>query len=183
MASFQNRIIGAMTLQVATYEEVEADAGATGQAALIVVGASVSSAISWMLWGGLTSLITGTIFALIGWVVGATVVWAVGTKLLPGPKTQADIGQVMRTVGFAQSPGLLSFIAIIPIVGVLISLILTVWMIVAWVIAIRQALDYDDTLRAVIVGVIAWVIMIVVGVILAGIFGAGAMMSGAMMGR
>lgn len=180
MASFQSRVIGAMMLNVSTYEEVEHDASATPQAAAVVVLASISSALSWALWGGLGNIIQGTLISLVAWVVGATVVWAIGTKLLPGPKTEADIGQLMRTVGFAQAPGLLAFIAIIPILGVLISLALLVWGIVAWVIAVRQALDYDDTMRAVIVCALAWVAMLIVGAIGATIFGLSALTAGAL---
>ncbi|MEZ5315879.1 MAG: YIP1 family protein [Vicinamibacterales bacterium] len=181
MASLQNRIIGAMTLQVSTFEEVEHDTTAMGQAALIVTLAAVSSGISWILWSGPGGIIRGAISALIGWVIGAVVVWAIGTKLLPGPKTQADIGQVMRTVGFAQAPGLLSFVAIIPILGVFISLVIWVWTLIAWVIAVRSALDYEnDTMRAVIVCVLAFVAIFIVTAVVGLMFGAGALMSGAL---
>lgn len=180
MASFQSRVIGAMTLNVATYEEVEHDASATPQAAAVVVLASVSSGISWLFYNGLAGIITGSIIALVGWLIGAVVVWAIGTKLLPGPRTEADIGQLLRTVGFAQSPGLFSFIAIIPILGWFISFGLMMWGLVAWVIAVRQALDYDDTMRAVIVCVLAWVAMVIVTAVGVSVWGLGTMTAGAL---
>ena len=168
MASFAERIVGAMTLKASTYEEVERDASATGQAATIVIAAAISSGISFIWYLGFNGFIRNTIFALIGWVIGAAVVWAIGTKVLPGPNTQADVGQLMRTVGFAQSPGLLAFIGIVPILGWLVAIALWVWGLVAWVIAVKQALDYDDTMRAVIVCVLAWVAMVVVSMVLGG---------------
>jgi hypothetical protein len=180
MASFQSRVIGAMTLNVATYEEVEHDASATVQAGTVVLLASISGAIGWVFYSGLSGIVTGAIFSLIGWVIGATVVWLIGTKLLPGPKTQADIGQVMRTVGFAQAPGLLGFVTIIPILGWFIMVGLSLWSLVAWVIAVRQALDYDDTLRAVLVCVIAWVAMFIVVSIGMLMFGMSAIAGGAL---
>jgi hypothetical protein len=171
MASFQNRVIGAMMLNVATYEEVEHDASAMPQAAAVVALASVSSAVGWIFYSGLRGFVTGIILALVGWLIGAVVVWAIGTKLLPGPKTEADIGQLLRTVGFAQSPALLMFITIIPILGWFLMIGIWVWGLVAWVIAVRQALDYDDTLRAVLVCVLAFVAQLVVSAIGVAMFG------------
>jgi hypothetical protein len=46
-----------------------------------------------------------------------------------------------------------------------------VWGLVAWVIAVRQALDYDDTLRAVLVCVLAFVAQLVVSAIGVAMFG------------
>lgn len=175
MASFQGRVIGAMTLNVATYEEVEADQSALGQAAAVVVLAAVSSGIGWIWYNGLTGLLTGTITSLIAWAIGATVVWAIGTKLMPGPNTKADIPEVMRVVGFAQAPGLLSFITIIPILGWFIMIALAIWGLVAWVLGVKQALDYDDWLKPVIVCGLAWLAMIIVAFMGAAIFGIGAM--------
>jgi hypothetical protein len=91
----------------------------------------------------------------------------VGTRLLPGKNTEADFGQMARTIGFAQAPYLLGILGIIPILGYLVRLVLGIWVLVAMVIAVRQALDYDDTFRAVIVCVIAWVIMFVMTMIVA----------------
>jgi hypothetical protein len=105
----------------------------------------------------------------------------VGTKLFPGKNTQADMGQMLRTMGFAQSAGLFNVLGIIPFLGWLIRLVVGIWVLVAMVIAVRQALDYEDTLKAVIVCVVAWVIMFVV-TFMASILGIGAAaMTGAML--
>jgi len=181
MASFQGRVIGALTLNVATYEEVERDTSATAQAAGVVVLAAISSGIGWIWYGGLSGIVSGAVVALVAWVVGAVVVWLIGTKVLPGPRTEADITQVMRCVGFAQAPGLLAFISIIPVIGWLITFALWIWGLVAWVIAVRQALDYDDTMRAVIVCLLAWVAIVLVTLTGAAIFGLSAATANSMM--
>ena len=80
---------------------------------------------------------------------------------MPGKNTEADYQQVLRVIGFAQAPGLFDVLGIIPILGWLVRSWSVVWTLVALVIAVRQALDYDDTLKAVIVCVIAWVVMFV----------------------
>lgn len=173
MASFQDRVIGAMRLQATTFEEVEHDATATSQAAMIVAAVGVAGAIASIRYMGVIGLISMVVFQLIGWVVGSFVVLIVGTKIFPGKNTQADLGQMLRTMGFAQSVGLFNVLGIIPFIGWLIRLVVAIWALVAMVIAVRQALDYEDTMKAVIVCVVAWVIMFMVTFI-AGVMGVGA---------
>ncbi|HEX5216188.1 MAG TPA: YIP1 family protein [Vicinamibacterales bacterium] len=183
MASFQNRVIGALTLQASTYEEVENDASATSQAAIIVVAAAVLGSLGSLLYGFGMGIILGPIFALIGWVIGSFVVMFVGTKLLPGKNTSADLGQMLRVVGFAQSPALFNLFSIIPILGFLVLFVTWIWGLVTMVIGVKAALDYDDTMKAVIVCLIAWAIMFVCALIAAIVGGGAAMMTGAMLNR
>jgi hypothetical protein len=91
MASFQDRVVGAMRLQPATFEEIEHDAAAVSQAAMVVLGAAISSVLGTLRWGFLGGASIATIvFSFIGWAVGAAVVWLVGTRLMPGRNTEAD---------------------------------------------------------------------------------------------
>jgi hypothetical protein len=173
MASFQDRVMGAMRLRAATFEEVEHDTTATSQAAMVVAAVAVAGALVSIRWLGVTGLIAMVVFQLIGWVVGSFVVLIVGTKLFPGKNTEADMGQMLRTMGFAQSAGLFNVLGIIPFLGVLIRLAVAIWVLVAMVIAVRQALDYEDTIKAVIVCLVAWVIMFMVTFV-AGLMGMGA---------
>lgn len=180
MASFQERVIGALKLQPATYEEVEKDTTATSQAAIVVGAGAISAALAGFGYATVTVTLVTVVLSLISWVVGAFVLLIVGTRLIPGRNTQADLGQMLRTVGFARAPGLFAVLGVIPLLGFLISLALMVWGLVALVIAVRQALDYDDTIKAVIVCVITWVIMMVV-MALAALLGVGATIGSASM--
>jgi len=169
MATFGERALGAARLNTAIYEEVENDAGATGQAAGVVVLASVGAGL-----GGhpsVSGLVFGVVAGLIGWVVWSYLTWWIGTKWLPEVGTQADPGQLMRTVGFAQAPGVLQILGFIPLLGLLITFAVAIWVLVAVVIAVRQALDYTSTGRAVGVCVIGWVIQIVIFAALLGLAG------------
>jgi Yip1-like protein len=163
MASFQDRVIGALKLQASTFEEVENDATATGQAAAIVVAASVASGLGLIFWLGIGMVIRQIIVSLIAWGIGSTVIWAIGTKLMPGKNTQADIPQLLRVLGFAQAPGVFAILTIVPIVRYLVLLVVALWTIAATVVGVKQALDYDDIMKAVIVCLIAfaayWVAM------------------------
>ena len=169
--SFVNRIIRAAKLDSNLYEEVEADKSALGQAMAIVVFSSIAAGIGLYKTGGFSGIITGTMASLISWYVWAYLTYFIGTKFLPEPQTQADLGELLRTIGFSSSPGLLRVFYIIPGIGVLLYLISSFWMLVAMIIAVRQALDYNSTLRAVGVCVIGYIIQIFVLVIIFSIFG------------
>ena len=169
-SSFENRIIRAIKLDSNLYEEVEADKGALWQAMTVVVLSSIAAGIG-LKTGGFSGIITGTMASLISWYVWAYLTYFIGTKFLPEPQTQADLGELLRTIGFSSSPGLLRVFYFIPGVGVLVYLISSLWMLVAMIIAVRQALDYNSTLRAVGVCVIGYVIQIFVLVLIFSIFG------------
>jgi hypothetical protein len=163
VASFTDRLIGSAKLDIATYEEVEADTGATSQAMVVVLISSVAGGIGALGMGvtGIGGIVAGGIAALLSWVVWAFVTYFVGTRLLPEPQTHADTGQLMRTLGFAQSPGFARVLGGVPGVGPLILTVVSIWMFVAMVIAVRQALDYTSTWRAVGVCFVGWMIMMI----------------------
>lgn len=154
------RMIGAARLDAPTYEEVEHDTTAMGQAAAVVVLSSVAAGIGTVTQAGWSGLVVGTIVALLGWVIWAALTWLIGTKLLPEEQTEADIGQLMRTIGFSASPGVLRIGGFIPGVGPFIVLAASLWMLAAMVVAVRQALDYTSTWRALGVCAIGWVILL-----------------------
>ena len=174
MASLVNRMVRAAKLDSALYEEVEADSSALGQAMGVVVIASVAAGIGNMANGGVTGLIGGVIAALIGWFIWAGLTYLIGTKILPEPQTEADIGQLLRTLGFASAPGVLRVFGFIQILGPIIFLISSIWMLVATVVAVRQALDYKSTGRAVGVIIIGWIVMVVVITLVAALTGSAA---------
>lgn len=159
MASFQRRLIGAARLDPAAYEDVEHDASATPQAAFVVIVASVTTSVSWYFGvGGATWILWGTVQALLAWVMGAAVLWLVGTRVLPGKKTDADVGQVLRAVGFAQTPSVFGLLVVVPVAGLFVPFVVSLWVIAATFVAVRQALDYDDTFRAIIACLLSWVV-------------------------
>jgi len=171
MVSLKDRIIRAAKLDVNLYEEVEADKGAFGQAITVVVLSSIAAGIGNIAKGGLDGIFIGTIAALMGWCLWAYLTYFIGTKLLPEPQTKADHGELLRTIGFSSSPGLIRVFGIIPGLGRIVFPIASIWMLVAMIIAVRQALDYKSTSRAVGVCVISWIIQALIFVFLFGILG------------
>ena len=171
MTNFLDRMLRAAKLDVNLYEEVEADTGAMRQAMGVVVLSSIAAGIGSIATGGLDGILMGTIAALIGWYVWAFLTYYIGTKFLPEPQTRADLGELLRTIGFSSSPGLIRVLGIIPGLGGVVFIVASIWMLVAMVIAVRQALDYESTLRAVGVVVIGWIIQTLIFVLLFSILG------------
>jgi hypothetical protein len=157
MARLQDRMIRAAKLDVQLYEEVEADQGATYQAMTVVILSSLAAGIGSGNMG-LQGMVIGMIAALIGWYIWAFVTYFIGTKFLAEPQTSADHKELLRTIGFSSAPGLIRVLAIIPGLYSLIFFVSGVWMLVAMVIAVRQALDYTSTGRAIGVCGIGWVL-------------------------
>jgi hypothetical protein len=171
MASFADRIIRASKLESKLYEEVEADKGAMGQAIAVVIISSIAAGIGAIATGGITGIVYGTVAALIGWIIWAFLTYYIGARLLPEPQTKADYGELLRTIGFASSPGIIRILGIIPWIQTVVFVIAGVWMLVAMVIAVRQALDYSSTWRAVGVCAIGWIIQGLVILLLFWTFG------------
>jgi hypothetical protein len=116
-------------------------------------------------------LLVTTLISLIGWYVWAFVTYFVGTRFLPGPRTQADLGQLLRPLGFSAAPGLIRILGVVPGLNAVVSFIAALWMLVAMVVAVRQGLDYEGTGRAVAVCLIGFACYIVVALLLATILG------------
>ncbi|HKJ95528.1 MAG TPA: YIP1 family protein [Gammaproteobacteria bacterium] len=172
MSTFTERMIGAARLDAAIYEEVEHDPDAIGQAVGVVVLSSLAAGIGSMLYTGvLQGLVLGTVAALVGWVIWAFLTWIIGTRLLPEEGTEADMGQLLRTIGFSAAPGILRVFGLIPLIGGPIMLICNIWMLVTMVIGVRQALDYTSTWRAAGVCVIGWIALVIVQMLAFTIFG------------
>jgi hypothetical protein len=172
MTPFWQRIIRAAKLDVGLYEEVEADTGALAQAMAVVVISSLAAGLgSVRVGGGFGGIVLGTLSALLGWYIWAYLTYFIGTRLLPEPQTSATHGELLRTIGFSSSPGLIRILGIIPGITGLVFLAAGVWMLVAMIIAVRQALDYRSTARAVGVCIIGWLIQALFIMLLFWLFG------------
>jgi hypothetical protein len=158
MANLFERMVRAAKLDPTLYEEVEADASATGQALTVVVLSSVAAGLGAGREGGALGLVAGLLAALLGWVVWAFLTYLIGTKLLAGPKTRANLGELLRTTGFASTPGVVRLIGAFPGLATISHVVAAIWMLVAFVVAVRQALDYESTGRAVLVCVIGFAV-------------------------
>lgn len=160
MGTFGERMLRAAKLDRAVYEEVEHDRTATGQAGAVVVLVSIATGIG--LTAGVGGIILGLVAGIVAWALWAALIYWIGTKLLPEPGTRADWGELARTLGFASTPGVLRVLGVIPMLGELVFVVTGIWMLVATVVAVRQALDYESLPRAVGVCFIGWLAQVAV---------------------
>ncbi|MBM3166869.1 MAG: hypothetical protein FJZ94_05450 [Chloroflexi bacterium] len=178
-SSLLNRMVRAAKLEVNLYEEVEADSKATMPAMWVVIIAAVAAGIGsgiagiiagkgvmFFLWG----LLGGMAVALLGWLAWAGITYLLGTTVLKGPNTSSTWSELLRTVGFAQSPGVLKILSFIPYVGGVINLGASIWVLIGVVIGVRQALDVS-TWRAIAICIVGWLVYFVLGLLLAFLVG------------
>ncbi len=170
MSLLFQRMGRAARLQPSFYEEVEADKTAIGHATLTVVLSSVASGIGHAHFGP-AAILFGILVALIGWYLWAFMAWLIGTRLMPEPQTEADLGQLLRTTGFASAPGLLAVLGFLPLVGGTAIAVSRVWMLAAMIVAVRQALDYKGIWRPVAVCVLGWLVYVLLTIVLMFVYG------------
>jgi hypothetical protein len=162
-----DRIIGVFKLDVATFEEIEADQSATSQAALVVLVIAIISGLgsglgaNFMGTSFLGSFASSFISVFVGWLVWSAVTYFIGTSFFGG---QADMGEMMRVLGFAYAPQALS---IIPCLGWLVG---AIWSLIAGFIAVRQGLDLDNT-KAFLTIIVGFVAIVLISALLGLLFG------------
>jgi hypothetical protein len=171
--TFLQRLIGAAALDVAVYEEVEADRGALTQAFAVVVLSSLAAGIGASgIWEpSIGSVVFISIVSLIAWAAWALVVLQIGARVMPAPETRVDVGQLLRTIGFSATPGLLRVLAAMSAIAVPVFVVTSIWMLLAMIVAVRQALDFRSTARAVAVCVLGWVLALAIAIVLGVFFG------------
>jgi hypothetical protein len=157
MKKLLKRMIGAARLDARTYEQVEADPDSMSGAVFTAVVASMAAALG---TGArdFTALAGGTLAFLIIWMIWVGLTYVIGTRLLPEPATHSNLGEVMRTTGFSASPGILRIFALLPSIALPVFVAVTFWMLLAFVIAIRHAMDYTSFPRAFAVCFLGWAI-------------------------
>ena len=174
-STITSRMIRASMFDVHAYEEVEADKSATKQALTVVLIVALVGSLPSLVSGDIRYLLFTFMASVSYWAVWAFITYFIGTKILPEQTTDADWGQLLRTTGFAQSPGVLTIFGIIPGVASLLAIPITMWQFGTMVMAVRQALDYKSTLRAVgvvLIGIIPAIIsLFFIAVVLLGLLG------------
>lgn len=162
--SMIRRMIAVVQLKKSVYEEVKADKSATLQAMMVVVLAYLLSSIARSFLPvesdqeqSTTVIIIGLFMTLLMWALLIFIAHFVGTRLFPSSNTKAGWGELARTLGFAQSAKVLQVFVLVPALGPIIYFAAEIWVLVAIVIAIRQALDYTSTWLAVLVTIVSYI--------------------------
>jgi hypothetical protein len=168
--SLGSRMMRAARLETELYEEVERDEGATGQAAIVVLIAGVATAIAAIIGSvvapdeagnGPVAAALGIGGTLIGWVLWAALTYWIGTSIFRTAETNVTMGEMLRALDFSHAPGVLGVLAFIPLVGALIAFAVSLWQLVAGVVAVRQAMDFS-TGRAIGTVIVGWLVQVVI---------------------
>ena len=179
-----DRIVRAIRLDWTVFREIAQDREAMKEAAIIVLVVTFLAAL-----GGTGGLLMAQVDAgtailgffvnwfvngiLIGWIGWAILTYFVGAVLFKG---QTDVQEMMRVLGYASAPRLLGLLGFIPCVGWLFVIAGWVLSLIAGIIAIREAMDFD-TRNAIITVVISWIAAFAIALIINGLFGMGMAMS------
>ena len=176
------RMIGAALFNAETYEEIEADPGAIGQAILVVILVTVCGAVGGIIGGLLgdasalrivLGVVAGLVFGIVRWAIWVSVLSLVGGMMLRTASTNTSWAEIGRVVGFAYTPGVLSIFSFVPFIGWLFPLVAWVWTLAAVTMAVRQALDFESAGRAIavvllaaVIGFIPWIIIVIAQAVL-----------------
>jgi hypothetical protein len=173
MTRFLWRLTGAMVLNPAVYEDVEADKSATMQAAGVVLCSSLAAGVGLYGFRGdhLIEIAIVSLVALVLWTVWALLTYQIGSWWLPSLQTYATPGELLRTIGFASAPGIFRLAAIMPGLRGATFAVTALWMLAAMVVAVRQALDFSSTARAMAVCGIGWTLALGLALIIGFVFG------------
>lgn len=152
------RMIGASKLDINVYDEVETNPDATKDAFLAVLIVAIGNGIGMISISGLTGILTGLIFSILAWVLWSLIIYVIGVK---GFGHSSDLGELLRCLGFAYSPGVLNIFIILPFIGDFVPYITSIWVFVTFVVAIRQALDCE-TPRAILISVLGFLAYIII---------------------
>ena len=166
------RFYGSLVLDAAAYEDVEADSSASPQALAIVLAFGAAAAIGFAGPAPQVSVVAvAALASLAGWLSWAAVVAYLGTRVFPEPQTRSDVGELMRTLGFSLAPGLFLVLVAVPFAPPVTLVVVFVWMFAAMIVAVRQALDFTHTMRAIGVCVAAWALVAALALAAGFVFG------------
>ncbi len=173
--TFLGRVFGAVALRAATYEDVEADRGATAQAVVVVLLSGLAAGVGARGFGGgeTGDVVFFALLALATWAGWALLTYQLGTRIMPEQQTRADVGELLRTLGFASAPGIVRVAGIVPQLSRAVFVVAAVWMLLSMIVAVRQALDYRSTRHAVAVCVVGWLLAIAFAVVIGSLLAPG----------
>ena len=153
------RMLRAALLDPDLYDEVESDPGLGWEALWIVVIVSALGGVG-AGWPNPAGVAAGAAALFGGWIAWAVTTTYLGTRVFPEKETACDLPEMLRTLGFAASPGLLAVLGVVPEMRIPAFVVTTIWMLAATVVAVREALDYVSTVRALVVCATGWVLQV-----------------------
>lgn len=170
--AFAESVVRAAKLDARFYDEVESDRGAVKEGLALVILSGIAGGVgTWIPSSGFTGLLWGILAAILGWIVWAFTTYFIAAKVVAGPMSYSNTGELLRGMAFASAPGIIRILGVFPPLRAIVFFLALVWMLAAMVIAARQALNYSSTAEAFFVCVIGWLVHIPVVLAILGIKG------------
>jgi Yip1 domain len=159
-ATLIDRLRAALRLDLHLYQEVSADAAATGEAVRVVLLAGLSNGLSLVPRLGVAGIVAGVGAGLIGWLLWAGVVFVVAASF----RHHRNGRSLLRAAGFADAPGVFLILGVIPTLGSMVRAVVVVWLVVATVPAVQAVYEVPRR-RAVLIASIAFLAYLLLGVV------------------
>jgi hypothetical protein len=181
-----NRVLRAVQLDKEFFKEAEADTSLNQEALTIVIivsviagiGAFIGTLINKSFGAAILGLAVTTLIGVANYYIWAYITHFIGTNLFKG---EADVGELLRVLGYASAPRLLSFFQFIPCVGGMLAFAGGIWALVVGFFGVQEALDLDTT-ETLITVILGWVVIIVITFIVPLVLGIGALGVGSALG-
>ena len=185
MDTMFKRIMRAAMLDKEFFKEAEADTSLNQEALTIVIivsvvggiGSFISALMAQSFGRAILALVVTTGLGVANYYIWAYVTHFIGTNMFKG---DADPGELLRVLGYASGPRLLSLLGFIPCIGWLISFAGAIWALVAGFFGVQEALDLDTTETLVTV-VVGWIVVVIITAIVGSVIGIGAASAGAVL--
>lgn len=160
MTTFIRRFMGVLVLDPMVFEDIERDRHAGAQSVAVVLLACVAAGMAAINLGlaGFAGFAASAIAALGAWLVWVAIVSRLGAHTFPEPGTVSNTEELLRTLGFAAAPAVFLVFASLRTAAPIVLAVVGAWMIAAEVVAMRQALDYRSTGRAIAVSILGWIV-------------------------
>ena len=189
--SFWDRLAGVITLQRPTYDALQHDPDATGQAWLIVLFLGIANGIALIATPLVTvvpgmpqemaddvaavaaaftfdttgervmALVAGVVSAVLSWYISSWLLRAIGNRMAALPGQGISTEQMRRLVAWGYSPSLAAFLLPIPVVGSVLATVGSLWAFVTGVMAVRSAFNTGIG-KAIAIEVVAFLVVFVV---------------------
>ena len=160
-------MFGAAMLSRQVYEQIRDDPRGPFQAGLAVLLVSLVAAFT-AFGDGPAAIGVSLFIGIAFWLMLSLGIHFIGTGLLREPTSGATVREVLAVAGFAQSPGVLLFLALLPGIGTGAAFAIGLWQLWAAVGATQVAFGFRRPFRAASVVFLVWLPVQVIFALAAG---------------
>ena len=111
-----------------------------------------------------TSIGISGLTAILTWMVWAIFIYVIGVKIFPDKESNISFKKVLIGVGFAHSPGLIRFFAVIPELVVPIIFLTQFWIFASLIISTKHILNLKSNIKSFGVVFLSFLIIAIISI-------------------